>query len=123
MLLNSIKAMTGGQWLTVDPNVRSQALDAVGQIEPKEYGKIFRAMYRFEPQDMSHVQTPVKVLYGDHEAPQVKQQGQRLAEAVVNGDWQEIPDSGHLVNMDRPHAFNAAVGEFFAECDRLTPAI
>jgi pimeloyl-ACP methyl ester carboxylesterase len=121
-LLNSIEATTGQQWLSVDPDVRSQALEAAGEVAADEYGKIFTAMYRFDPADMSHVETPVRVLYGDHEAPSVKRQGQQLAGSVADGGWQEIPESGHTVNQDRPAAFNATVAEFFPRCDSPTPA-
>lgn len=122
-LLASIRTTTGRQWLTLDPQIRSRALEAVGQVSPKEYGKIFQAMYQYEPADMSHVQSPILVLYGDHEAPPVKRQGQKLATNVGNGSWEEIPDAGHLVNLDRPQAFNAAAGEFFDSLGRQAPVV
>lgn len=116
-LLCSIRAMTGGSWLTIDPAVRSQAMAALGEISSDEYQKIFRALYGFVPPDLSHVRTPVLVLYGDYEAPSIKRQGERLAETVGRGSWQEIPNAGHLVNQDNPRAFNAACTEFFADLD------
>lgn len=119
-LLGSIRATTGGSWLTLDSSVRSGAMAAVADVSPGEYRKVFRALYEFEPPDLSHVRTPTLVLYGDHEAPSIKRQGQRLAETVGRGSWQEIPDSGHLVNQDNPRAFNAACTEFFVELDLLT---
>jgi len=108
-LLATIRATTGRQWLTVDPDVRSRALNSAGAVSPDEYGKIFRAMYHYEPRDISHVQTPVRVVYGDHEAPPVKRQGQRLAASVATGDCQEIPNAGHLVNVDQSRAYDSAV--------------
>jgi pimeloyl-ACP methyl ester carboxylesterase len=119
-LLGSIRATTGVPWLTLDSTVRSEAMAAVADVTPGEYRKVFRALYEFEPPDLSGVRTPMLVLYGDHEAPSVKRQGRRLAETVGRGAWQEIPDSGHLVNQDNPRAFNAACTEFFAELDPLT---
>jgi pimeloyl-ACP methyl ester carboxylesterase len=119
-LLASIRATTGGRWLTTDPAVRSQALDSLGNVTADEYLKIFRALYEFDPPDLSHVQTPTLVLYGDREAPPVKRQGERLAETVAAGSWQEIPDAGHLVNQDNPLAFNAACAQFFAGLEPAT---
>jgi len=113
-LLSAIRATTGGRWLTTDPAVRAQAITALNEVSPDEYLKIFRALYEFVPPDLSHVHTPTLVLYGDHEAPAVKRQGERLAETLIQGSWQEIPDSGHLVNQDNPELFNGACSAFFA---------
>ena len=116
-LLTAIRATVGGPWLTLDSAVRAQAMDALGEVSPDEYVKIFQALYQFLPPNLSHVQTPALVLYGDHEAPAVKRQGERLAGTVAFGSWQELPDAGHLVNQDNPRAFNAACAEFFASLD------
>ncbi|MFB6108883.1 MAG: alpha/beta fold hydrolase [Haloplanus sp.] len=112
-LCRSITATTGRPWLTVDAGVRAEALAAVDDVTPGEYRKIFRALYRFESPDFSAVRTPTLVLYGDHEAPSVKRQGERLAHAVENGSYTEVDDAGHLVNRDRPAAFNDACAALF----------
>jgi pimeloyl-ACP methyl ester carboxylesterase len=114
-LLGAIRATTGRPWLTLESDVRSQVMDALGDVSVDEFRKIFRALYGFVPPDLSHVRTPTLVLYGDHEAPPVKRQGERLAETVARGSCQEIDDAGHLVNQDRPGAFNAACSAFFAD--------
>ena len=116
-LLGSIRAITGGPWLTLDSGVRSQAMEAVSGISPDEYRKIFGALYGFVQPDLSHVRTPTLVLYGDHEAPPVKRQGEQLAATVADGSYREIPGSGHLVNQDNPRAFNDACAAFFADLD------
>ena len=113
-LLAAIRTMTGRRWLTVEPDVRSQAMDAIGDVSPDEYRKIFRALYDFDPPDLSHVRTPTLVLAGVQEAPMVTDQGKRLAKTLPYGVWRELPDAGHLVNQDNPEAFNAACAEFFA---------
>lgn len=116
-LLWSIRATTGRPWLTVNPAVKSQAMAALDDVSPDEYRKIFQALYEFVPPDLSHVQTPMLVLYGEHEAQPVKRQGERLAETVSHSFPQEIPHAGHLVNQDNPEAFNAACAEFFTSLD------
>ena len=117
-MLGSIRAVTGGPWLTIDSAVRSQAMTALGEISPDEYLKIFRALYEFVPPDLSAVRTPTLVLYGDHESPLVKRQGRRLADTLAGGSYREIAEAGHLVNQDNPRAFNAACAEFFADVER-----
>jgi pimeloyl-ACP methyl ester carboxylesterase len=84
-LLSSIRATTGRPWLTLDSTVRSQSMAALSEVLPDEYRKIFQILYESVPPDLSHVQTPTLVLYGDHEAPSVKRQGKRLAETVAHG--------------------------------------
>ncbi len=116
-LLASIRTVTGGPWLSVDPSVRSRALDAVGDVSSAEFRKVFGALYEFEPPALSHVETPTLVLYGDHEAAPVKRQGAHLA-ATVGCEPTEIPGAGHLVNQDRPEAFNDACETFFAALER-----
>ncbi|MFB6155824.1 MAG: alpha/beta fold hydrolase [Haloferacaceae archaeon] len=114
-LLGSVRATTGRPWLTVDAAVRERAMEALDAVSASEFRKIFRALYTFVPPDLSHVRTPTLVLYGDHEAPPVKRQGEHLAETVARGSWREIPGAGHLVNQDDPEAFNAACAAHFAE--------
>ena len=116
-LLASIRATIGDTWLTVDPQVREDALETIAEIPSAEYTKIFRAIYEFVPPDLSDVQTPTLVLSGDHEAPPVKVQGKRLAATLPRGSYTEIPDAGHLVNQDNPDAFDEAVATFLAEVE------
>lgn len=119
-LTSTIRTTNGQRWLSTDSGVRSKAMDAVGEISRDEYLKVFRATYQSESPNLSHVQIPMLVLYGDHEVSQVKRQGEELASTVANGRWQEIPDAGHLVNQDNPQVFNAATRDFFAGLDPIT---
>jgi non-heme chloroperoxidase len=117
-LLDSIRMTNGGQWLSLDETVREQSMEAVESISATEFQKIFRALYERVAPTLSHVSTPTLVLYGDHEVPLVKRQGERIARTVQTGTAQSIPDSGHLVNQDQSEAFNEACSSFF---DGLAP--
>ncbi|ELY44513.1 alpha/beta fold hydrolase [Natronorubrum sulfidifaciens] len=110
-LLVSIQATTGEQWLSVDPAVRAAAMDAVGEISRDEFRKVFGALYRYEPSDLSHVETPTLVVHGEQEAPLVKRQGRELVSELA-GEHLELPNAGHLVNQDRPNAFNTEAAAF-----------
>ncbi|WP_049928222.1 alpha/beta fold hydrolase [Halopiger goleimassiliensis] len=111
-LLTSIQATTGQRWLSVDPSVRAEALEAVGEVSRQEFRKIFGALYRFDPPDLGNVTTPTLVVHGEQEAPLVKAQGEEIASAVADGQRLTFDDAGHLVNQDRPRAFNAATEAF-----------
>jgi pimeloyl-ACP methyl ester carboxylesterase len=112
-LLNAMQATNGGPWLTLDSDVREQTVAAAGAVTQAEYTKLFDAIYDHDPTDISHAETPLLVLYGDHEIGQIKRQGQQLADSVPNGRALELPDAAHLVNQDNPDAFNSACAEFF----------
>lgn len=111
-MLQSIRATTGSPWLTLDPEVRERAIDDVGEMSPAEYRKIFSALYHFDPPDLSHVRTPTLVVYGERESTLVKHQARRIARTVPAGRWLSIPEAAHLVNVDNPDRFNAAVDDF-----------
>ncbi|QCW03951.1 alpha/beta fold hydrolase [Natrinema pallidum] len=118
-MLSSIQATTGQRWLAVDPAVRAEAIEAVGDIPSTEFRKIFDALYRYDPPALTGVETPTLVVHGEQEAPLVKRQGRQIAAAVADGDQRELAGSGHLVNQDRPLAFNAIAADFL---DRLPAA-
>lgn len=113
-LLTTMRTANGGPWLSLDSDVREQAISAAGTVPRAEYTKVFEALYDHDPIDLSHVETPLLVLYGDHEATRIKRQGRRLAERTPGGRQLEIPDAAHLVNQDNPSAFNRACSEFIA---------
>ena len=111
-MLSSIRAATGSPWISVDPEIRAQAIEDAGAISQREYAKIFGALYRYDPPALTHVETPTMAIFGEGESPFVKRQGRQIADAVEQGAVRSIPDAAHLVNMDNPTAFNAALDEF-----------
>ncbi|SEV87991.1 alpha/beta fold hydrolase [Natrinema salifodinae] len=111
-MLRSIQATTGERWLSVDPEVRADAIADVGDIAANEFLKIFGALYRYDPPALTDVETPTLVVHGDQEAPPVKRQGRQIASAVADGECLVLSESGHLVNRDRPRTFNAATAAF-----------
>ncbi|NHN48113.1 alpha/beta hydrolase [Halostella sp. JP-L12] len=116
-MLGSIRATTGGVWLALEPSVRSEALDAVGEVPASEFRKIFGALYHYDPPSLVGVSTPTLVVYGDEEAPPVKRQGQAIASEVDDGRVLEIANAAHMVNQDAPEAFNDALAEFLDGLD------
>lgn len=116
-LLCSIRAATGRRWLSVDPDVRRRAIESVRDISPEEYRKIFGAIYGFEPPDLSGVDVPALVVWGDHESPLVVAQGRQLARELGGARTREVSGAGHLVNQDNPAAFNDALETFLASLD------
>lgn len=111
-LLQSIRMTTGAPWLSVDPSVRAEAVETAGEVSTGEFLKLFAAMYRYDPPELSHVETPVLGGYGAREAVLVKRQCERITTMVNEGRSTEIPGAAHLANEDAPGAFNDAVERF-----------
>ncbi|SDQ46040.1 alpha/beta fold hydrolase [Natronobacterium texcoconense] len=111
-LLYSIRATTGQRWLSVDSSVRAAAMEAVGEVPRAEFRKVFDALLQYDPPELSDVTTPTLVVHGAQEAPLVERQGRRIASAVDDGQHLVLSESGHLVNQDRPQAFNDVSGKF-----------
>lgn len=115
-LLSTIRPLTGGPWLARDTEVRSAALETVGEMSKLEFKKVFSALYRFEPPELDGLSVPARVVYGEHEAPPVKRQSQDLARAL-GCDVHEVPDAAHLVNQDNPEAFDEVLSGLLAEIE------
>lgn len=114
-MLRGIRASTGGPWIAADPEVRTRAVEAAGEVPREEFRKIYRALYRYDPPSLSHVETPTLAIYGQGESSLVKRQGRQVVESVGTGAVASIPDAAHLVNLDNPTAFNDRMATFLAE--------
>jgi pimeloyl-ACP methyl ester carboxylesterase len=116
LLLRSIRLAQGGQpWIAIDEAVQRRAIREVGRLGTNEFVKIFDAMYEFDTRGELAITAPTLVLTGDHEAPPVVAQSDRLVERLGNASRETIPEAGHLSNLDNPEAFNRALDRFLAE--------
>lgn len=115
-MLRSVRAAHGGPWLSVDADVRSQAIEAAGEMSKSEYSKVYRALFAYDPPTLSHVQTPAMAIFGRQESPLVKRQGHRAVNELGDGPVVSVTDAGHLVNLDNPQNFDAAVSDYLDDC-------
>lgn len=111
MLLQSVRAVEGGRWLALDDDVREYALSEVDAFSTREFVKVFDALYEAGGVDVSDVDVPSLVLYGDHEAGAVVAQNRSLARSL-DASTAVISEAGHLSNLDNPEAFNETLTEF-----------
>jgi pimeloyl-ACP methyl ester carboxylesterase len=68
------------------------------------------------------IQTPVLVLGFADDVVTPPHLGKEVADAMPNGRYLKIPDTGHLGFLERPEVVNAAVLDFFAEVPFAPPA-
>lgn len=116
LLLGSIEASLGRPWLATTADARNYALREVDRIATADFIKVFDALYEFDPHDLSEIETPTLVIYGDHEAPPVKAQNESLARRL-DADRVVIDGAGHLANRDDSVAFNTALETFLTDLE------
>jgi pimeloyl-ACP methyl ester carboxylesterase len=65
-----------------------------------------------EAERLGEIQAPTLVLLGEHDLPDFQRIAERLATAIPGARRQVIPGSGHLLPVEKPSAFAAAVLAF-----------
>jgi pimeloyl-ACP methyl ester carboxylesterase len=63
----------------------------------------------------AEVQAPALVLWGEHDAPLVVSNSERMVRDIAGARGVVLEGAGHMANMDAPAAFDAALLEFLAE--------
>lgn len=76
----------------------------------------FRACHRFDVRDrLDEIDVPVLAVVGEHDRLTPPAYHRSLADGMANCRYHELPGAAHLAMLDRPDAFDAALGEFLAE--------
>lgn len=66
----------------------------------------------FYASDLAKINAPALVITGAEDTPHRRRVADDLSSTIPNAQQIEIPDAGHLCNLNAPQAFNAAVSEF-----------
>lgn len=112
-LLGTIRQIEGHRWVGLTPAARSYVREEIDRFSVSEYIKVFDALYDYRPIDVSDLDVPALVISGDHEAASVVRQSHELATAL-DAEHRQIPNAGHLANLDNPDVFDAYIAEFLA---------
>lgn len=62
--------------------------------------------------DISRVTVPVLVLTGDHDGINPPAEGRKVAQALPDGTFKEVPDAGHSAFLENPAAVTADIDAF-----------
>ncbi|MCO8243473.1 MULTISPECIES: alpha/beta hydrolase [unclassified Haladaptatus] len=106
--------LEGHQWISLEQDTRNYVLRDVDRIHADEFVKIFDAMYNCDLRNNVQITNPTLVITSDHEHYAVRKQNVQITKNIRNSSHVEIPDAGHLVNMDNSREFNSEVDDFIS---------
>ncbi|MQA82057.1 MAG: alpha/beta fold hydrolase [Streptosporangiales bacterium] len=103
---------------TTEPPVAGAAdvRDAIAGMSVDAYAASVRACFGVTlGARLGEIDAPTLVLWGDRDKKTPRPLAERLAADVPGAVLREVPDAGHLSNLENPAAFTAAVHEHLAE--------
>lgn len=65
--------------------------------------------------EIEKIECPTLVVYGEHSALLIPEEAEFTCDRFPRGKLVELPDTFHHIMLDRPHAFNRVLLEFFQE--------
>lgn len=92
---------------SADPHAYAQAARAAGAVDTTN--------------SLPQIAAPVLLLSGEHDASMPANAVTTLVSHIRNNRSEVIPNAAHLVNVEQPEAFNAAVLDFVKEIDQASP--
>ncbi|GAB3183051.1 alpha/beta fold hydrolase [Hydrogenophaga aquatica] len=91
----------------------AEAKACMGAIPPASYRAALQALVTFEQRAaLPTITVPTLCLAAEHDRTAAPSVMQRMAARIPGAQYVEIAGAGHLVNFERPDAFNAAVADF-----------
>ena len=101
-----------------DPLVRREVVDTMSRIDPAAYRIGAEAVWLADQRDRAgEIQLRSLVIVGDHDLITPVDLSNELVDLMPYARMQVIRGAGHLTNLEKPDAFNAAVDEFISASD------
>jgi pimeloyl-ACP methyl ester carboxylesterase len=86
---------------------------AIAGMSVPEYVESVRACFEVDITDrLSRVVAPTLVLWGERDGKTPRPLSERIRAGIAGADLREVPDAGHLSNVDSPGHFTRLVDEF-----------
>ena len=107
-----------------DEGARRRLWDSIAALHKDSYLKTIEASLSFDRSaEIDRISVPTLLLYGEHDRLTPPAIGQALHDRIAGSEFAVIEGAGHLSNIERPEAFNAALCAFLARHrDRAEPA-
>ncbi len=96
-----------------DPQALQLAREVMAAVPQASYRAALQAIVAFNRlDDLARIAVPTLCLAGEHDRNASPSVMRRMAERIPGAQYLCLPAVGHLANMERPEAFNAAVLQF-----------
>ena len=96
------------------PDAVSAAISTMEAVPPDTYRDIIRCLVTFDRRaDIAGLTLPVCLISGAQDQNAPPKTMARMAERFPNARYAEIPDVGHLVNLEAPQQTNAILSDFY----------
>ncbi len=96
-----------------DPKGVAQAVECMSAIESDAYRAALHCLVTFDRRDsLGAIRCPTLALAGERDRVASPAIVERMAQAIPKASYRVLPGAGHLANLERPAAFDAALQEF-----------
>ncbi|MCC7046418.1 MAG: alpha/beta fold hydrolase [Alphaproteobacteria bacterium] len=102
-----------------DPAARATAIAAMSAIPEAAYRAALQCLVTFDRRDaLAGLAMPVLLLAGQRDTVAPPELMKRMQAKIPGAQYVELPQAGHLANIEQPQAFNAALGAFLGSLQR-----
>jgi len=92
---------------------RAALTESILALHVESYLKTIAASVGFDrSNDVSNIDVPVQLIYGEHDRLTPPAIGETLAEKIVGARLDIVEDAGHLSNLEQPDRFNDILSRF-----------
>ncbi len=99
-----------------DDDGRAVAVEAMSSVEQATYRASMELLVTFDLRaSLADISMPTFVLAAEKDASAPAAMMSRMAAKIPGSRFHEIPEAGHLANLERPAAFNSAIRTFLKE--------
>ena len=95
-----------------DPRDSQMLRDAISGVSLEAYAASARACFAPRSGDLSTIEAPSLVVWGDRDEKTPYDMGAALAEELGDADIAVLPGAGHLATLDAPRAYGDLVSDF-----------
>jgi 3-oxoadipate enol-lactonase len=101
------------------PDAAERVMASLRKLRPDSYARVMDARMRIEPfLDPGSIRVPVLVVGSDEDKVAPLPQMRELAAAIPGARLAVIEGAGHLINIEKPAEFDAALGGFLESVAR-----
>lgn len=100
------------------PGARDAAIASMSRISPEAYRAALTCLVGFDRRgDLAAIRCPTLLIAGGEDRTAPPEVMERMAEKIPGARYVCIEGAGHLANLERPAAFNAALGDFLGSLE------